>query len=345
MRKAIILLLTVAVVGPAPAFAQGEVHKVGTTAANFLNLEVGARAVALAGAFTALANDASTLKWNPAGLSFFDRLTVTYHNVNLYADIKHQFVGVVIPAGSNNVFGVALDYVDLGKIEKTTVESPDGTGLFFISYDMAVSLSYSRMLTDRVTFGVTGRYVHEQIWQEKADGYCGDLGLLFTPGLSGLRVGMSITNFGPNMAMDEGPLQTFSYEPRPDQPGVGNRNLDAKFMVDDYPMPISFQMGMVLDLVGPNAFLAKSPSNRLTWVFEVNDAFDNPMRAKYGLEYEWRRTLALRAGYKQKYDLATFSFGGGLRLPLGGMNVSFDYALADYGDLGSVHVTSVEIGF
>lgn len=80
-------------------------------------------------------------------------------------------------------------------------------------------------------------------------------------------------------------------------------------------------------------------------MFEVNDAFDNPMLAKYGLEYEWRRTLALRAGYKQKYDLATFSFGGGLRLPFGGMNVSFDYALADYGDLGSVHVTSVEIGF
>ncbi len=326
-------------------YGQGEVNKVGTTAANFLNLEVGARAISLAGAFTAIANDASALKWNPAGMAYFNKITATYNNINLYAGIQHQFVGLVLPVGLNNFVGVAFNYVDIGKIERTTVLEPEGFGLFFNNYNMAASLSYARMLTDRITFGITGRWVHEQIWQEKADGICADIGIIYAPGVSGLKVGMSITNFGPDMSMNEGPLQTFSYEPRQDQPGVGNRNLDAKLQVESYPMPVSFQLGAVIDLMGAQSIVMQNSSNRISFVMEVNDAFDSAMRSKYGLEFEWRKILALRAGYKQNYDLAKFTYGGGLKIPVPGFDLRFDYAMADYGDLGNVHVTSIQIGF
>ena len=46
-----------------------QVSKTGTTAGQFLKLGVGSRAMALGGAFTAIANDASALYWNPSGLS------------------------------------------------------------------------------------------------------------------------------------------------------------------------------------------------------------------------------------------------------------------------------------
>lgn len=326
-------------------FGQGEVNKVGTTSANFLKLEVGARAVSLAGAYTAIANDATALQWNPAGIASLNKITASYNNANLYADIKHQFLGVVVPVGLNNFFGFSLNYVDVGRIEKTTVDSPEGTGLFFDNYSMAAGISYSRMLTDRVTFGITGRWVHEQIWEQKADGFSADLGIIFTPGLSGLKIGMSITNFGPDMMMDNGPLTTFSYEPRDDQPGVGNRNLDAKLQVQQYPLPISFQLGAAMDIMGANSAFVGNRSNRISIIFEVNDSFDNDMRAKYGMEYEWRKLLALRTGYKQNYDLASFTFGGGLKIPVRGMDLRFDYGMADYGDLGYIHVTSIQIGF
>ena len=46
-----------------------EVTKVGTTAAKFLSIPVGARAVGMGGAFVAVADDASSLYWNPAGIA------------------------------------------------------------------------------------------------------------------------------------------------------------------------------------------------------------------------------------------------------------------------------------
>ena len=342
MKKIIILIF---LLYAQSIFGQEEVNKFGTTSANFLKLEVGARAVSLAGAFTAIANDVTALKWNPAGIAYLNKITALYNNTNLYAGIKHQFMGLVLPMGLNNFFGLSFNYVDIGRIEKTTVDSPDGTGFFFENYNMAVGVSYSRMLTDRITLGITGRWIHEQIWEQKADGFSGDIGIIFTPDVSGLRIGMSITNFGPDMTMDNSPLTTFAYEPRENREGVGNRNLEAQYQVEKYPMPISFQMGAMFDLMGPKSNLITNNSNRISFVIEVNDAFDNAMRTKYGLEYEWRNILALRTGYKQNYDLASFSWGCSIKIPLRTMDIRFDYAMADYGDLGSINVTSIQIGF
>ena len=80
-------------------------------------------------------------------------------------------------------------------------------------------------------------------------------------------------------------------------------------------------------------------------MIEVNDSFDNQMRSKYGIEYEWKQILAIRGGYKANYDTATFTFGGGFQIPVRNMSLRFDYAYADYGDLGNVNVTTLTLGF
>ena len=43
--------------------------KSGTTAAQFLKIGIGPRAIAMGSAFTATANDLTAIYWNPAGLS------------------------------------------------------------------------------------------------------------------------------------------------------------------------------------------------------------------------------------------------------------------------------------
>lgn len=346
MRKIIFIIIVILVISPQLVLSQqtGEVNKVGTTAANFLKLEVGARAAALAGAFTAVADDASAIKWNPAGMAYVNQFTLSYNNVDLYADIKHQFLSAIFPVGLN-VFGVSLNMVDMGKMLKTTIDDPDGdVGLYFDSSNMAVAVSYARMLTDRVTVGVTARWVHEQIWQEHAYGYCADVGVLYRPGISGMRLGMSITNFGPDMSMNEGPLQTFERQAEQNTQGQGNRDMWAKWVMEAFPMPVSFQLGGTIDIVGSQSFLFKNDANRASFMVEVNDSFDNQMRSKYGVEYEWKQMLALRGGYKVNYDVATFTFGGGFRIPVRNMSLRFDYAYADYGDLGHVNVTTLTLG-
>ena len=46
------------------------VDKAGTTAAKFLSIGVGSKAVGMGGSYTSIADDATAMYWNPAGLSF-----------------------------------------------------------------------------------------------------------------------------------------------------------------------------------------------------------------------------------------------------------------------------------
>ena len=50
-----------------------QVSKTGTTAAKFLSIGIGPRANAMGGAFTSIANDASALYWNPAGVAELEK--------------------------------------------------------------------------------------------------------------------------------------------------------------------------------------------------------------------------------------------------------------------------------
>ena len=66
MRKCFIIIFSIHFfIGNAYA-----VDKTGTTAAKFLHMNVGSRAVGMGGAFTSIANDATAMYWNPAGLGF-----------------------------------------------------------------------------------------------------------------------------------------------------------------------------------------------------------------------------------------------------------------------------------
>ena len=45
------------------------INRYGTTAANFLEIGVGSRATSMGDAYVAVANDVSSIYWNPAGLA------------------------------------------------------------------------------------------------------------------------------------------------------------------------------------------------------------------------------------------------------------------------------------
>ena len=71
-----------------------------------------------------------------------------------------------------------------------------------------------------------------------------------------------------------------------------------------------------------------------------------------GAEYSYRNLLFLRAGKRFANEAnADFrpgsyglSYGGGLRLPLVGRHIAFDYAYTSMGDLANVQIFSFELG-
>ena len=79
----------------------------------FLNLGVGARAQGLGGAYGPLADDASAIYWNPAGLSGLVRPEVMFCHTQLFGGLaNHDFLGLAWPLSKRLSLG--LGWIRLG---------------------------------------------------------------------------------------------------------------------------------------------------------------------------------------------------------------------------------------
>lgn len=318
-----------------------DISKVATRACQFLKLEVGAEAAALGGARVAGVNDLSALHWNPAGLSHIGQSSFYGTYTSLYADIQHGFVAYGTKIGNSDYFGVSITYLNSGEMEVTTLEYPEGSGEFFTVSDLAVGISYSRMLTDRLSVGGTVKFINETIWRESASTFGFDIGSQFDTGIKGVQLGMSITNFSSKFKFD-GPDLNIDVDTDPNYDG--NPDTEARLNTEEWSLPLVFRLGIMLDLLGPESEIMLNPSHRLTFSFDANDPLDHFLRFNTGLEYSFREMLALRMGYHINYDQAGFSAGVGLDLDLNSLPLNIDYAIVNYGVLGVVNQISIQIG-
>lgn len=328
-----------------PLWAQEEipedVSKVATTACQFLKMEVGAKASALGGSSVAGVDDISSLYWNPAGLSKIETQSFYATYTKLYAGIQHGFVGFGTQIGPSDYLGVSANYLNSGKMEVTTPKYPEGTGEFFTVSDLALGLTYTRVLTDRLSIGVTGKFIQETIWREVARAVAFDIGSQFDTGLKGIKLGMSISNFGTTIKFDGDDL-VINVDTDPDY--NGNANTEARLNPDKWPLPLAFRLGLACDIIGPESELINMQGQRLTITFDANDPMDNYLRFNLGVEYEIANTLALRGGYHINYDQANFTAGIGLNLNVNSLPLNVDYAIVNYSSLGLVNQISIQLG-
>ncbi|MCK4447841.1 MAG: UPF0164 family protein, partial [Candidatus Marinimicrobia bacterium] len=94
MRKLVILCVFFTII-PTIIFSQTEtnVTKVGTTSAQFLKIEPGARSVGMGGAFVAVANDATAIYSNPAGIARLSGIEAFFIHSEWLAGLNYDFVG------------------------------------------------------------------------------------------------------------------------------------------------------------------------------------------------------------------------------------------------------------
>ncbi len=324
------------------AKAQQGVSKVGTTAAAFLEIPVGARAMAMGNAYVASATDVSGIYWNPAGIARISSGQILVQHSNWLAGTTFDYAAFAIPLGDLGSIGTSVTAFNSGDMQVRNENFPDGTGIYFNASDVAISVSYARPLTDRFSVGINAKYIQQSIWHESATGFAIDIGTIFrTDFIGGLRIGASIYNFGTDMQMTGADLRQF-HPIDPTKLGT-NQNIPEDIETASWPLPLNFQFGLATEAI-------KTADNRLTIALDALYPSDNFESLNLGVEYSYEEFLFIRAGYQSlflKDGEGGASAGIGLQheLPYTNLSVAFDYSYNDFGRLAATHTFTLRLSF
>ncbi len=313
-------------------------NKTGTTAAQFLKIGVGPRAVGMGGAFTATSNDVTSLYWNPAGLARIGSREAYFNHVDWISDVNLDYAGFGLDVPGLGSLGAFVSVMSMGDMAVRTLDHPEGTGERFNAGSLLIGISYARNLTEEFSIGANVKYVNDYIWNENAYGFAFDIGTLYTiPFLNQFRLGASISNFGPKMKLSGRDILQIT------KVGAGDGNIiNTDLQLDGYEMPLIFRFGVAVDAIS-------SQTNKLTLALDAIHPNDNSESINTGVEYAWNETLFLRGGYKSLFENEgeqglTFGVGVNYRI-IGSIKVKLDYAYEDFGRLKNVQYISLGVLF
>lgn len=311
----------------AGASAGSQFSKVGSVGAQFLKLGVGARYTALGEAAVATVNDGYALYWNPGALGWLQDSHLEFTNIQWVEGVNLNYVSYAKPTDFGSL-AASVTAMTSGNIEVTTVDRPDGTGDFYSTSSYAITLGYAKRMTDFFAVGVSAKWVTERISEETSRGIAFDFGTLLYPGYNNLRIGMNISNLGPELKFS-GPELNFNYDPAPDNSSYDPAS--ATYSVEAYDLPLMFRIGVAYDI-------AYGANNRVTLVAEARDPADNEQQGSVGTEVAFAETFFLRGGWKFNYAEESWTVGGGVDLGIwSNTNLTLNYAYADFGQLSNVH--------
>jgi hypothetical protein len=320
--------------------------KVGTTAANFLNIPVGPRATGMGGAFTAVADDATTAFWNAGGLSRVPRSELTFAYTEWLVQTHFNWLGFVFKFDEDNAMSLWINQLDYGEEEITVESQPNGTGSKWKAEDIALGLSYGRNLTDRFSIGATVKYISQSIWNESATAWAVDVGLLFFTPLEGLSLGVNISNFGTEMQL-EGRDLLLPADIDPSNTG-NNSNISSTLLTDPWPLPLDFAVGLAYHAVNDEQW-------KITLASDVHVPSNQDTYFNFGSELIWSKVISLRVGYNKlllRESDSVFKRSGeigltagiGLQYDFGGFFAKFDYSYSDFGIFDSISRFALSIG-
>jgi len=314
--------------------------KIGTTAAQFLGIPVGARALSMGGTSVAASSDVGTIYFNPGAFAQAQKTEVLVSSTDWLLGSKLRWLGAMINIDGTNAFGLSITQLDYGDEEVNTEDNPDGTGQRWSAQDFAVALSYSRNLTDRFSIGGSAKYISQSIWNESASTFAFDLGVLFVTGFHDMRLGMSISNFGGDMTMNGRDLNKV-IDLDPNHAGSNKLNI-AKLNTDPWPIPLLFRVGLAMDIL----------KNELCTLTIESDALrpsDNVEVVNLGAEATFLNIICLRGGYKSLFQTDSEE---GLTLGVGvkyaepnSMGLEVNYAYQQFGRFGNINTFSVAVSF
>jgi hypothetical protein len=294
------------------ALAGGAAAQVSIGGAGSLYIQPGARPAGMGDCYVAVAEDASAVSWNPAGLAFLsEQYNFTLMHTQLvpdWEDVYYEYAAYAQRVEGLGTIGASIIYLTYGKQIATDPDSPEPKGEF-TSYEVVPSLAYGTAIGKSLGVGLNLKFVYvdlapAQFTQEQQKGagstFAADAGLLYRMWDGKFRLGGAIQNVGPRIAY------------------IDEEQSD--------PLPRNLKLGAAYRLVDDEM-------NQLTLVTEYNKSLviveDIPhptvgVVLDAGVEYRYYDLLALRGGYVYDEDgkVKDFSFGMGLKYK----NWAFDLA-------------------
>ncbi len=323
----ILLILLTATVTPGVTFAP-----VGTVVGQFMEIGMGAKGAGMGDAYTTGASGAEAVFWNPAGLVDGGKNQLFVSQTQWPADMAFGGAALSMSVGNLGTFAISSVYLMTDDMEITSLDAPNGTGEFFSLSNYTLGLSYARYLTDHVSVGITGKLVREEYLDHGYSAWSLDLGSIYRTGFHGLKLGMSIMHFGPEVRfsgeyIDYSDQQ--SYLPDPQVP--------KEF--ETYSLPVMFRFGSSINLL-------EKPGHRLTAAGDMIHPNNNVEQYNLGVEYAFREMVSLRSGYKFAADEGGLTVGAGLKMDLmDWTTLCIDYSYSDLGLLTNSHRFSLGISF
>ena len=350
-------------------FSFSQVYAVSEAAVLFLMISPGARASGMGEAFVALADDATAVFWNPAGLAFQEGRELTLMHANWLpqfgSDLFYEFGAYRQSFEGIGTVGLNITYLNLGKQIITGEDSPEPLGEFS-SYEFAVSGTYGTKLAENWAVGLGLRYIRSALSSvgagaEKGDGkanaFSFDVSTLYkVPFMTRLSFGMNLSNMGPKITY----IDAAQADPLPTNLKIG---LAYRIVDDQYnKLTVTGDMNHLLVkrnsdgtsdpwykaiVTSPWTIVEKETQNLGSEDEKVvgqSTIFNGILST--GIEYWYSNLIALRAGYY--YDepgkVKFVSFGAGIQYNL--YRFDFGYVSAAEGHpLANTMRFSLTMGF
>ncbi len=242
----------------------------GEYGAQFLNIGINPRSNGMGQSIMAAISDPSAMVINPAGIARVkSKEFFLSHRFGL-VDVSHDYIATVFPTSLGNI--------GIGIIHSSSGDIPGYENyLFTKNYtvtDMAVQLSYGKMLGENLSVGLSTMYISQNIEEESASGIAISLGTQYQlPFGKQCHIGLAVQNLGQ----------------------------DVKFISNADPLPTTYTLGISNSI--------KIGMNNLLFTSSIQKINKEDINFQIGTEFLFQNFMAIRVGYRSRYS---YSAGFGM---------------------------------
>lgn len=316
-----------------------------TTAVPFLTITPDARAGGMGDVGAATSADANSVHWNPAKLVFIENdigfsLSYTPWLGKIINDMSIAYLSGYYKFSKEQAVAISMKYFDLGEI--TFRQDQEDQGTLFNPREVAFDATYSRILTQHLSIGVVGRFIHSNLTGSFSSGgtdarpgssVAADVSMFYNKDIlssgknSNLSVGLVISNIGSKLTYSDNENKDFI---------PTNFRLGTAFTTDLDPYN-TITIGLDLNKLmvpSPQFDGSEDEKSLLNGIFgsfgDAEDGFSEEVKEttlSLGAEYWYNKTFAARVGYftesEEKGDRNYLTFGLGFRYNVFGIDFAY----------------------